>query len=353
MHRPWFILCALVLATAARWSAASETVIGLLLPTGQEEAASLRAGADLAIEQWNATNAIKARLLVRGRESQWGTEGQQAAEMVLDANVRGIIAPRDGAASHLALQIAGRTATPVVSLCPDSSVIGAGIPWLLQIVPGTRDEALALFTNNPARHRWIAFTPDGRPGREVQNDLRAAAAIARCDLAVVETAQPLRDQSPIAARVLAMKPDGILVWLDDTAAAGELTAALRAAGFGGVLAAPSAIDSIRFSSAAGDAANGVQFAQRLRDTAAFRRFAGQFRDRFLSEAVPTAAWAFDATALLLEVLQSAGERPARAMFPLSNEKAGATGLLKFDRSGHRAFAFAPREEHVRFMPESK
>ena len=66
--------------------------------------------------------------------------------MVLDDEACGLIAPPSGAASHLSLQVAGRTAVPVISLCPDASVTKAGIPWMIRIVPETREEARLLFT---------------------------------------------------------------------------------------------------------------------------------------------------------------------------------------------------------------
>jgi len=105
--------------------------------------------------------------------------------MVLDEEVAGLIAPPGGAPSHLVLQVAGRTAVPVVSLCSDSSVTGAGIPWMIRIVPAAIDEARALFTGvvgeSPGRGlRWAALVPTERAGREAASDLAKAAGAAGC-----------------------------------------------------------------------------------------------------------------------------------------------------------------------------
>ena len=61
--------------------------------------------------------------------------------MVLDDGAQALIAPPNGAATHLALQVAGRTAVPVISLCADSSVSRTGVPWMVRIAPTTIEEA--------------------------------------------------------------------------------------------------------------------------------------------------------------------------------------------------------------------
>src|SRR5258708_1218081 len=81
----------------------------------------------------------------------------------------GLMAARDGAAAHLVLQIAGRTAVPVVSLCADSSVTRTGVPWMLRVVPSTIQEGQALFRRlqdeKPGSiNRSVALVPDDRAG---------------------------------------------------------------------------------------------------------------------------------------------------------------------------------------------
>src|SRR6516162_4352858 len=116
-------------------------VIGLLLPPEQAESDCIRQGVLLAADQENEGSARKVSVIVRGRIGQWGADAVEAARMVLDDGVQGIIAPPDGAASHLALQVSGRTAVPLVSLCPDSSVSQTGVRWMVRAVPTTVEEA--------------------------------------------------------------------------------------------------------------------------------------------------------------------------------------------------------------------
>ena len=83
-------------------------------------------------------------LVARGRAGQWGSDGVEAAGLVTEDGVQGLIAPPDGSASHLVLQVSGRTAVPVISLCADSSVNQTGVPWMARIVPRTVERPSSL-----------------------------------------------------------------------------------------------------------------------------------------------------------------------------------------------------------------
>jgi len=318
-------------------------LIGLLLPPEETEATSLRRGVQLGVNHVNQSLGMRVSLLVRGRVGQWGADGEEAGRMVLDDGVRGLITAPGGDPSHLALQIAGRTATPVISLCPDSSVVGAGVPWMVRIVPGTRDEARLLFssfrTNATGREfLWSALVPTERPGRETTSDLRnAAEAEGRVLRRPVEVAWPLKDCSKIVQQVLAAQPDGILLWLDATRA-GNLAKSLRAAGFTGRLAGPSRLQSTSFTASAGRAAEGFLLPSPVSDavsksTAA--HFTSAYRQQFGEEPDATSRVAYDAAVLLTDLLRESGDTPPRHAFPIKRERPGASGCLKFDANGNR------------------
>ena len=183
---------------------------------------------------------FKVSLVVRGRTGQWGADAVEAARMVLDDGAQGLIAPPNGAATHLALQVAGRTAVPVISLCADSSVSQTGVPWMVRIAPTTIEEARFLLAGlKPDQSdppEWVALVPDGRAGREVSRDLNRAASAAQRKLKrVCEVSSTLTNLESVTAQVLKEQPKGVLVWLDPVPA-GRLTRSLREAGFAGKLA---------------------------------------------------------------------------------------------------------------------
>jgi ABC-type branched-subunit amino acid transport system substrate-binding protein len=322
--------------------------IGLLGPPEEWALSSLRQGASLGVEQANQRLDARASLIIRGRSGQWGDDGVEAARMATDDGALALIAPPGGAPSHLTLQVAGRTAVPVVSLCGDASVTGAGIPWMVRIVPRHVDEAGAILSQFPptaagGASRWGAFVPAGRAGREAARDLAVAAAASHCALRpVIEVSARSDDLAGLVQRMIAELPDGILVWLDPVAA-GKLVKAIRAARFAATLAGPGWLRAEGFVRAAGKAAEGFVTSDVVRDQASqaeLVRFRTAYRQRFGGEPDPMAAYAYDAALLVVDLLsRGTADLPSRG-FPLQRAVPGATGQMRFDRDGNRLVALS-------------
>ena len=90
---PWVLAGALTAACGCPWRAwaggqGTNVVIGLLLPPEEAEAASLRLGVLLAVEDANRAAAPRVSVVVRGRIGQWGADAVEAARMVLDDGAR-------------------------------------------------------------------------------------------------------------------------------------------------------------------------------------------------------------------------------------------------------------------------
>lgn len=336
--------------------------IGLLLPPDEPQARGVREGALLAAEQASPPGVPRTEVLVRGRVGQWGADGVEAARMVTDEGTQGLIAPPDGAASHLSLQISGRTAVPVITLCPDSSVGRTGVPWLLRIVPGTIDEAKALFrgvtsAGSGPTNRWLAVVPEGRAGREVSSDLRQAAQGFPVSL---EEALALHRASANAAelvtQVLRTGPAGVLIWLAPLPAA-KFAGSLRAAGYRGILAGPSRLQSREFIEAAGSALDGFiipAIAGDAEGNSRWRAFETAFQRRWGHPPDALAAMSYDATALLAHLLQQPEFRAPPHRLASTFSWPGATGELRFDANGHRQTKLELCQgRRDRFVPLSK
>jgi ABC-type branched-subunit amino acid transport system substrate-binding protein len=325
----------------------TERVIGLLVPPEEPEAASLRQGATLGVELANQAPGAHFRLIVRGRTGQWGADGVEAARMATDDGALGLISPPDGAASHLVLQVSGRTAVPVISLCADASVSQTGVPWMVRVVPRTLDEATTLFTCLPAT-LWTAVIPDGRAGREAARDLQAAATNSLCSLEkLIEVNPSATNTAKLAHQIVMNHPSAVLLWLDPTTA-GRLAKALRTAGFAGTLAGPGRLRSALFAAAADDDIEGFIVPAPVLDKEAatvFQLFSEAFRMRFGHEPDATAVAAGDAARLLIHVLRDAGDRPVQEAFPLSVSFTGASGILAFDAQGNRKMNLQLFKEH--------
>ena len=331
-------------------------VIGLLVPPEEPASASLRDGATLGVEQANQSPGCHIRLVIRGRSGQWGADGVEAARMVTDDGALGLIAPPDGAASHLVLQVSGRTAVPVISLCADSSVSQTGVPWMARIVPRTIEEAKTLFTSVAARH-WTAVIPDGRAGRETARDLSVAATNNGCLIEkMIEVNPSLTNTTQLAKQILANHPDAILLWLDP-GTAGTLAKALRAAGFAGTLAGPGRLRSPALAIAAGDAMEGLVAPApvlEMDSAAAYQDFSRNFYERFGHDPDAAAASAYDAMRLLTQIFRHAGDQPAHESFPIKFSFTGASGILSFDTQGNRmATLQLLQAREGRFVPAGK
>jgi branched-chain amino acid transport system substrate-binding protein len=312
-------------------------VIGLLVPPEEPAAASLRDGATLGVELANQSPGPHVSLVIRGRTGQWGADGVEAARMVTDDGALGLIAPPDGAASHLVLQVSGRTAVPVITLSADSSVSQTGVPWMLRIVPRTVEEAKTLFTGIHASH-WVAVIPGGRAGREAARDLNEAATNSGWSLEkTIEVDRSITNATRLCKQILTNHPDAILLWLDP-ATAGKVAKSLRTAGFAGTLAGPGRLRSADFTKMAGDAMEGLMVPAPILDKDAgvcFQHFTEAFRARFGRESDVTAAAAYDAATLLIHILRQTGGHPAHEAFPIGFSLAGASGILAFDSQGNR------------------
>ena len=343
----WLPAAGVLLLAVASLAVASDRAetgvlrIGLLLSTNRLEAASLRNGATLGIKHVNRALAIPATLVVRDRSGQWGTEGNEAAELALDEDVHGLITPPDGAAAHQILQVAGRTRLPVISLCPDSSVTSAGVPWAARIVPQTGDEARAIFEDQSSVSAasaplcWAAIVPSGRAGREAAGDLKAAAASA--ERLLIEPVQvDGAGTAPAVAHVLALNPQGILLWTTPAVAA-ECALQLRRAGFKGLLAGPDTLDSPAFLRIAGDAANGCVVPALAGapggGTRLMSDFEREYRARFGTEPDTAAVMAHDAVLVLANV--PPGWQSGQRTPPFLTRLEGASGTVEFDSSGNR------------------
>ncbi len=352
------LVAGMLLGPLAGVAAVRPVTLGLVAPPGEWDAASLQRGVQLAVAEANEAGGGPVRLEVRSEEGQWGTVGNDAVVLVCNRHVDAIITPSDGAASHLILQVCGRTRVPVASLCSDSSVTEAGVPWTVRVVPRTDREAEALFAVAPRPGRsplhWWAVVPAGRPGRPVRRDLESAARVTATPLdRIVEGDDPKTDVASLVSLIVAGTPDGVLLWVAP-ARAGTMAAALRAAGYGGRLAGPSTLDSPAFVAAAGAAAAGVRVTNFRADAdlhARAEQFATQFRQKYGAEPDSRAAAAHDAARVLIDTLRRAGNSAGYRQFPLALPTTGVTGVIHFDNSGNRTDALQVLTfQQGRFVP---
>jgi len=320
---------------------ADALVIGVLLPPDEPQARSLRQGVLLASRQFKDKTGSDLRVSIRGRVGQWGADAVEAARLVTDESAAALIAPPDGAASHLVLQLSGRTAVPVVTLCADGSVGRTGVPWLLRMVPRTEDEARALSagllaTGSVHNQNWLAVVPALRPGREVGNDLiKGFRASPAQTVRLVESAPT--NHARLTAELRRAEPDAILVWLPPTEAA-SVVINLRRGGFKGPLAGPGFLQCATFLDAAGTAAESFVVPAIVRNQQAvesWNRFASAYTREWGQAPDVMSALSYDAGRLLADLLQNPKFQSPPHPLPSGFCWPGVTGDVSFDSEGNR------------------
>ncbi|MBL9134842.1 MAG: ABC transporter substrate-binding protein [Verrucomicrobiales bacterium] len=310
-------------------------VVGLVVSTNEPGHLAIRQAAQLESQRRQSLGFPPIRLVIRSGDGQWGSAADDAVRMVFDDAVSLVIAPPGGSFTHLLLQVAGRTQIPVISLNADASASGAGIPWMLRLVPSNFDQARRLL---PLAARWTLVVPPERDGREIAKDLgEAARALGLTPSRVVVAAIDHADAQQ--AETLALHPDGILLWLPPQTA-GQWAKAMRNRGFRGRLAGPCTLRAAAFVEAAGRAAEGfriVRLEAMATPSAAAQSFARDYHRDFGTS--PDELAYFGADAIGLAAAWLAGSKVATPR----NLGLGITGPWQFSNAGDRIAALTMAE----------
>lgn len=330
--RLWLTILTLVIILSAQAADTPPTpwVIGLFLPPDKAEAQSLKTGAEHALREYQKAG-VPVQLLARGRAGQWGAESDEAAEMVLIEKARALISPADVLTSHLLLQVAGRTRIPVISLSSQSSVTGAGIPWMAALAPDDERQARFLFAALGdgaycSAGCWGVLLPEGRAGEKIREDLQRAAKQSGVRLApIVETPADDASLQRAVETIIAAGPIVVLIWLSPETA-GKAVRKFRSSAFKGAFAGHTLLRSPAFIESAGPAAEGMTVVTWQKNQEVLQRLPPSL------QADETALYAYDAMRLLVEHFQRlpAGAKD-HADFPRSAGLAGASGRLQFDQ----------------------
>ncbi len=350
------VACALVVLRAGA-SEPRPITLGLIAPPTQPNSTSLIRGVQLAVDAANATRRGSVELAVRAESGQWGSVGNDAVVLITERHVDAMITSADGADAHLILQVSGRTRIPVASICPDSSVTGAGVPWAVRVVPRTDQEAEALFVATAARagntaangvtsptarsgspSHWWAVIPPGRAGRAIRRDLETAARVAKTPVdRFLECTAARADVTSLAQAIIGGEPDGVLLWVPATDAS-ALVVALRTGGFSGWIVGPNALAAPKFIAAAGRAADGLLVAAFRADPdlrTSAEKFMVHYQGKYDEAPDFTAVAGYDAANLLIQSLLHRTESDTHRPFSPAASVAGVSAPMHFDAAGNR------------------
>lgn len=120
--------------------------IGLLIQNNKSLAA--RHGTELAIRNANEMGDLKGRkfqVVVRSMEGTWGTGSKEAVKLIFDEGVIAIIGSHDGRNAHLVEQVTAKAHLTFVSAwASDPTLSQAFVPWFFNCVPNDLQQASSL-----------------------------------------------------------------------------------------------------------------------------------------------------------------------------------------------------------------
>jgi branched-chain amino acid transport system substrate-binding protein len=280
------------------------------------------------------------RLLPAWSSGPWGAAVVSLTHRVFDDRVWAIIGAPDGAATHLAAQVAIKANLLVLSPgSTDVSVHAASSPWMFSLSAGDdrQAERLAEALAETSRPFVVAAAAEHDSFAALQQLRRALAARGRSPQAILEFAPGAAASEELTARLLDPAPASIVV-LAPPRAAGPLVAALRRRGFGGRLLGTAPLATRAFRRAAGAAANGVVVPLLVQPGPRWDAFARRYEERFGEAPDAAAGLAYDAVCLIAESVRRGGLNRAqmldalRALSPWN----GVTGVVTWEAPGTNA-----------------
>ena len=303
-------------------------------PTG----GSVWLGVSLAIEEANAGGGYKGlpfRLKPVWAENPWAGGVSSLARMAYEDRVWAVIGSIDGAATHLAEQVAAKALFPLVDpASTDRSVNLANVPWMFSCLPEDRAIAAALgeAALENAKDGFILLSATDHDSRAL-----AAEFLAYFDQ---RKTRPLRHWQfqPGAAVIAELASQAaesgagtviVLAGIEDSAAAArELKSrrpALRLCG-GPAMARAS------FVARAGAAAEGAIVPLLVEPSAESDNFATKWRKRFSDWPDYAAMQGYDAAGLLVAAIRATGLNRARVRDELQalSPWRGMAGEVRWD-----------------------
>jgi len=329
----------------------SEVVLGWFGPgdPAHPEFGELWRGAVLALEEENAAGGYRGktfRLVASWSQSPWAAATRDLTRTVYERGAWAVLGGVDGTTTHLAVQVALKSRFLLLSPgSTDVSADRAHVPWLFSLPPSDERHAAAIVAGlgKAAAGGGVAVAA------ATDHDSHASLVAARREMAkrrlapqtLVEFAPDEADVAPLAARLAAGRPRGLLV-LAPSRAAGRLVAALREAGFAGTVLGGATAAGAAFRRAAGPAADGVLAPAAAEAGPAWDAFARAYETRWGEAPDDAAAHAYDAVRLVAAAVREAGlnrvriRDAVRALAPWP----GASGTVSWNALGRNERATA-------------
>jgi branched-chain amino acid transport system substrate-binding protein len=322
--------------------------IGLLIADNSSIEACY--AAEMAISEANdkgGFNNLPFELIVRSMEGPWGTGSKQAVNMIFDEEVVAIVGSNDGRNAHLVEQVAAKARIVFISAWTgDPTLSQAFVPWFFNCAPNYLQQAhfliKTIFDKN--KHSKIALIGDGTYDSEsaVSNYLKVSKLESKENPLIIRTHENKKEMDSLFLQLSKTDVNTFVL------SCGPATADLF---FKELMERKMSQSVYCYLSALGEApaenkTSDVSSSGALVLTSGTwykpeeSRFNHDYRLRFHMPPGAVAAYAYDATKLIIEAIKASGkEREDIQKWLLKNQYEGVTGTIQFDEKGIRKGKF--------------
>ena len=327
----------------------TEILIGWFGPSDpkHELGGGMWLAASLAVERANREGGYRGRpfrLLPHWSENPWTGGVGPLFRMVYEKHPWAILGGIDGTSTHLAEQVVAKALLPLVSpVSTDKSVNLAGVPWMFSCAPDDGQIAPRLVDGilrelKGTTDSLVLFNATDHDSRATSKEiLKLLSDRKRLPQLHLECAPGAADLGPQLRALAETKPELVLIVANPIDSA-RLVTAVRDLKLDCRLFGTHHLGHSAFLRRAGADAEGVCFPLLYQPDGAGRRnrhFVEEFTAHHVSPPDYTAAYAYDATSLLIAAIRRGGLNRARirkALVELSGWK-GVTGRLRWDGTG--------------------
>jgi len=308
--------------------------IGFFAPRDLQNSVGLSMwrGATLAIEEANAKGGYRGKpfeLVSRWGDNPWSAGAREMSRLVYEDKVWAVIGSINGAATHVAEQVATKARVTLLSpLSGDSSLTHTAVPWMFRLPPDDTSvaEALArIAVEETGARRIVLLTSSDHDGRAGAAELLSVLWGLRTPPVLHLSFDPSQsDFSQQLDRVSSASADAVFLWgLPEPSV--RLLTALRQRGIKLPVFGPPIFSLSSFIHRAGGASESLTTCRLAwkPDTASWEKFTEQFQESFGEKPTDDAALGYDAASIIIKAVREAGLNRAR----IRDAVAGISGFV--------------------------
>jgi ABC-type branched-subunit amino acid transport system substrate-binding protein len=299
-------------------------------------------GATLALEVVNREGGYRGRpfrLHPGWSEDPWGTGVVEVTRMVYEHGAWAIVGAIDGAATHLAEQVALKARITLVSSgSTDKTANLASVPWMFSCLPSDEVQAPVLaqaVADVAGDGRFVVVAATDHDSHAALVELRRALAVRGLTPSTLVEFDPVRqDLGALGGRLLEIDPRAVVVLAPPEAGA-RLVTEVRGRGFAGGLIGGGALALASFGRAAGEAAEGLRVPLLRERSDRWDTFVRMYDNRWGEPPDHGAAQSYDAVRLVVEATRRAGLNRARIRDAVRDIAPwrGVAGIVRWDALG--------------------